>query len=76
MREPVDTMFRLKNAPLPYEFKTSCVINLENYLSKLKVNYFYTSLKHISIKQILTETQKCFGSVVADVLRKIFEKCS
>lgn len=49
-----------RNALLPNESKTPCLIIVEHYFSELIVNYFHSSLKHISIKQTLTEIWQKF----------------
>ena len=68
---------RLINAPLPYDSKTPYLINSEHYLCQLIVNYFHFSLKHISIKQTVTEIRQkfwiCRGRCF---VRKVLKKCS
>ena len=51
---------RLKHTPLPYDTKTPYLLNSEHYLSELIVKYLYTKLKHISVKQTLTELRQKF----------------
>ena len=68
---------RVKNAPLPYDSKTPYLINLEHYLCELMVNYFHYSLKHISIKQTLTEIRQKFWICRGRrIVRKVLKKCS
>ena len=67
---------RLKHAPLPYETNTPYVLNSEHYLSELIVKHLHTKLKHISIKQTLTELkQKMVMSrqkLCSEVSKKLF----
>ena len=51
---------RLKLAPLPYDAKTSYLINSEHYLARLIVEYFHRDLKHVTIKQALSELSQKF----------------
>ena len=51
---------RLKLAPLPYDAKTSYLINSEHYLARLIVEYFHRGLKHVTIKQALSELSQKF----------------
>ena len=51
---------RLKNAPLPYESKSPHLINRHRKLAELIVTDIHIKLKHISIKQTLTEVRQQF----------------
>ena len=51
---------RLKHTPLPYDTKTPYLLNSEHYLRELIVKHLYTKLKHISVKQTLTELRQKF----------------
>ena len=66
---------RLENAPLPYESKAPYLINRHHKLAELIVADIHTKLKHISIKQTLTEVRRrfwiCSGrSFIRNILRK------
>ena len=49
---------RLKHAPLGYDTKNPSLLNSEHYLSELIVKHLHTYLKHISVKQTLTESRQ------------------
>ena len=66
---------RLENAPLPYESKAPFLINRHHKLAELIVTDVHVKLKHISIKQTLTEVRRrfwiCSGrSFIRNILRK------
>ena len=66
---------RLENAPLPFESKTPYLINRHHKLAELIVIDIHIKLKHISIKQILTEVRRqfwnCSGrSLISNILSK------
>ena len=69
---------RLKHATLPYDTKTPYMLNSEYYLSEKKiVKNLHAKLKHISIKQTLTELKQkvwlCQGrNFVRKVLKNVF----
>ena len=68
---------RLKNAPLPYETKMPILINPEHYLAELLVLRFHKSLKHISVKQTLTELRQKYWILRGrNFVRKIVKNCT
>ena len=68
---------RLKNAPLPYETKTTYLINTYHCLATLIVKHFHESLLHISAKQTLTELrQKYWICRCRNFVRKILRNCN
>ena len=68
---------RQENAPLPYESKTPYLINRHHKLAELIVTDIHIKLKHISIKQTLTEVRQqlwiCCGR---SFIRNILSKCT
>ena len=67
---------RLKHATLPYDTKTPYMLNSEYYLSELIVKNLHAKLKHISIKQTLTELkQKVWLCQGRNFVRKVLKNC-
>ena len=68
---------RLENAPLPYESKSPYLINRHHKLAELIVTDIHTKLKHISIKQNLTEVRQQFWICSGrSFIRNILSKCT
>ena len=68
---------RLRESPLPFEVKTSILINSSHRLAELIVTDLHIILKHISIKQTLTELRQTFWICKGrSFVRKILNKCS
>ena len=63
---------RLENTLLPYESKTPYLINRHHILAELTVTDIHIKLKHISIKQTLTEVRQQFWTAVGEVLSETF----
>ena len=67
---------RLKESPLPYNVKTPILINSNHRLAELIVTDLHVKLKHISIKQTLTELRQKFWICRGrNFVRKILHKC-
>ena len=68
---------KLKLAPLPYDAKTAYLINSEHYLARLFLEYFHRGLKHITIKQTLSELRQRFWICrIRAFVRKVLKNCT
>ena len=80
MRDENDLLIctgRLENALLPYESKIPYLINRHHKLAELVVTNTHIKLKHISIKQTLTEVHRRFWIRSGrSFLRNILSKCT
>ena len=68
---------RLANAPLPYVTRQPYFINRQHHLARLIIWDIHERLKHISVKQVLTELPRkywiCNGR---GFIRSLFHKCT
>ena len=68
---------RLENAPLPYESKIPYLIKRHHKLAELIIADIHIKLKHISIKQTLTEVHQRFWICSGrSFIRNILSKCA
>ena len=68
---------RLKLPPLPYNAKTTYLINSEHYLARLIVEYFHRGLRHVTKKQTLSELRQKFWICRSRAfVRKVLKDCT
>ena len=68
---------RLANAPLPYVTRQPYFINRQHHLARLIIWDIYERLKHISVKQVVTELRwKYWICDGRGFIRSLFHKCT